>query len=134
MTPIFDAGNALVGFFDGTYLFDLDNDWIAFHDRQNVFAVGGQWLGALHAGSFLDPDGRPVGWLAGSRPAGGLRPAAPMNPKMPLHPKRPLRPRTPLPPPRPMQPAGGWSTLSWAQWSLPAAAADAAQDPGPTGP
>ncbi len=124
MTPIFNADNFLVGFFDGTYLFDVNNDWIAFHDRDNVFAIHGKWLGALHAGSFLDLDGRPVGWLAGSRPAPGLRPSAPMPPQLPLHPKRPLRPRTPLPPPRPLPPDGGWSPLSWARWLRPAAAVD----------
>jgi ribosomal protein S18 acetylase RimI-like enzyme len=116
VTPIFDAGVRLVGFFDGTYLFDLNNDWVAFHDRDNVFAASGRWLGPLRAGTFLDLDGRPVGWLVGARPTTGLKPSAPMLPKRPLHPKRPLRPRTPLPPPTPMQPGGGWSPLSWAQW------------------
>ena len=116
MTPIFDANVRLVGFFDGTYLFDVANDWVAFHDRGHVFARGGRWLGALSDGSFLDFDGRPVAWLAGSRPTTGMKPAPPTNPKLPLHPKRPLRPRTPLPPPVPMLPGGGWSTLGWAQW------------------
>ena len=116
MTPIFDAGVRLVGFFDGTYLFDLDNEWVAFHDRGNVFACGGRWLGPLRDGTFQDQDGRAVGWLPGSRPATGMKPPHPLNPKLPLHPKRPLRPRTPLPPAYPMQPGGGWSKLSWAQW------------------
>ena len=117
MTPIFDANVRLVGFLDGAYLFDVDNEWVAFHDRGNVFARGGRWLGPLTDGTFQDQHGRAVAWLAGSRPATGMKPARPMNPKLPLHPKRPLRPRTPLPPPWPMQPGGGWSSLSWNQWT-----------------
>ena len=116
MTPVFDANVRLVAFFDGSHLFDVDNEWVAFHERGHLFTHGGRWLGALSDGTFQDQDGRAVAWLAGSRPATGMKPVRPMNPKLPLHPKRPLRPRTPLPPPQPMQPAGGWSTLTWAQW------------------
>ena len=116
MTPIFDSDVRLVGFFDGAYLFDADNEWVAFHERGHVFARGGRWLGPLDEGTFQDPDGRAVAFLAGAQPATGRKPVRPMNPKLPLHPKRPLRPRTPLPPQYPMQPAGGWSKLGWAQW------------------
>jgi len=124
MTPVFDAAVRLVGFFDGTHLFDLDNEWVAFHDRGHVFATGGRWLGPLQAGSFLDAEGRPVGWLSGSRPTAGLKGCAPMQARRPLPPKRPLRPRTPLPPPVPMEPAGGWSRLSWDRWMGQAPVAD----------
>ena len=118
MTPIFDADNFLVAWFDGQYLFDLDNEWVAFHERANIFSTHGTWLGPLRDGSFLDFEGRPVAWLAlpGARPAGGLRPSAPMNARRPLPPKRPLRPRTPLPPGRPLPPSEGWSPLTWPQW------------------
>jgi ribosomal protein S18 acetylase RimI-like enzyme len=117
MTPLFDANVRLVAFFDGTYLFDLDNEWIAFHDRGHVFARGGRWLGPLQDGTFQDPDGRAVAWLSGARPATGMKATVPMNARLPLHPRRPLRPRTPLPPPQPMLPGGGWSPLTWAQWT-----------------
>jgi ribosomal protein S18 acetylase RimI-like enzyme len=122
MTPVFDANNRLVAFFDGSYVFDLDNDWIAFHDNGQIFASGGAWLGPLHHGSFLDREGQPVAWLAGTKPTPGLKPAAPSNGRRPLLPKRPLRPRTPLPPPRPLPPGGGWSKLGWAQWMRTAVA------------
>ncbi|MEP6505889.1 MAG: GNAT family N-acetyltransferase [Betaproteobacteria bacterium] len=128
MTPIFDADTRLVAWFDGQYLFDLANDWVAFHDRGNVFSTAGAWLGPLSHGSFLDREGRPVGWLAvpGARPTGGLRPSAPMNAMRPLPPKRPLHPRTPLPPGRPLPPSEGWSALTWLQWVGKAPVAEAA--------
>jgi GNAT superfamily N-acetyltransferase len=125
MTPIFDAGHYHVGFFDGSYLFDVNNDWIAFHENGHIFASGGAWLGPLHHGSFLDREGQPVAWLAGTKPTAGLRPAAPPNGRRPLLPKRPLRPRTPLPPPRPLPPGGGWSKISWTQWMRAGVAAEA---------
>ena len=116
MTPIFNADNRVVAFFDGTYLFDVDNEWVGFEDRGNLFACGGRWLGPLNNGTVQDRDGRAVAFLKEATPTTGMRPVRPMNPKLPLHPKRPLRPRVPLPPPWPLQPGGGWSPLSWAQW------------------
>jgi ribosomal protein S18 acetylase RimI-like enzyme len=117
MTPVFDAATRLVAWFDGQYVFDLDLEWIAFHDKGDLFAsrIGG-WLGPLLEGAFLDRSGKPVAWLAGSAPSGGVRPSPQLNAKRPLPPKRPLRPRTPLPPLRPLVPAGGWSSLSWDEW------------------
>jgi len=116
MTPIFNADNRVVAFFDGIYLFDVDNEWVGFEDRGNLFARGGRWLGPLKNGTVQDQDGRAVAFLKEATPSTGMRPVRPMNPKLPLHPKRPLRPRVPLPPPWPLQPGGGWSPLSWAQW------------------
>ena len=116
MTPLFNADNRVVAFFDGIYLFDVDNEWVGFEDRGNLFARGGRWLGPLKNGTVQDQDGRAVAFLKEATPTTGMRPVRPMNPKLPLHPKRPLRPRIPLPPPWPLQPGGGWSPLSWAQW------------------
>jgi ribosomal protein S18 acetylase RimI-like enzyme len=119
MTPIFDANCALVGWFDGTHVFDANVEWIAFHSKGNVYASApsGEWLGALHDGSFLDRHERPVAWLAGTSPHGGLMPASPRRAMRPLPPKRPLRPRTPLFPAKPMTPSCGWSRLTWLEWT-----------------
>ena len=125
MTPVFDADNRAVAFFDGTWVFDLNNDWIAFHDNGQIFASGGAWLGPLHHGSFLDRDGQPVAWLVGTKPTSGMKPSAPLNGRRPLLPKWPLRPRTPLPPPRPLPPGGGWSKMSWVHWIRAGAVAEA---------
>ncbi len=119
MTPIFDAGCALVGWFDGTHVFGLDLDWIAFHGQGNVFTstLSTEWLGPLHDGAFLDRQGRPVAWLEGTSPQGSLAPAAPLRAMRPLPPKRPLFPRMPLSPAEPLAPATGWSALSWLEWT-----------------
>ena len=119
MTPIFDADCQHVGWFDGTHVYDMSVDWIAFHAKGNVFTSrpSGDWLGPLHEGSFLDRQGRPVAWLQGTAPHGGLMPSAPMGAMRPLRPKKPLRPRTPLFPTKPLTPSSGWSPMSWLEWT-----------------
>jgi hypothetical protein len=128
MTPVFDADTRLVAWFDGKYVFDPSLAWIAFHDKGDVFSCAGGWLGPLREGTFQDRAGRPVGWLPGFTPAAGMRPSQPMNAMRPLPPKRPLGPRTPLAPMRPLAPGGGWSDLSWLQWTGKPAVADAPVD------
>ena len=68
MTPVFDADNRAVAFFDGTWVFDLNNDWIAFHDNGQIFASGGAWLGrCITARSWIATDNRWRGWSERSR-------------------------------------------------------------------
>ncbi len=119
MTPIFDADCRHVGWFDGTHVYDMNVDWIAFHSKGNVFTSrpSGEWLGPLHEGSFLDRQGRPVAWLQGTAPHGGLMPSAPQGAMRPLRPKKPLRPRTPLFPTKPLTPSTGWSPVTWLEWT-----------------
>lgn len=132
MIPIFDANCVHVGWFDGTHVFDSDVDWIGYVGKGNVFtsAMSGDWLAPLHEGSFLDRQGRPVAWLQGTVPQGGLTPSAPVRAVRPLRPRKPLRPRTPLFPTRPLTPSCGWSEVAWLEWTgraprpEPAAAAD----------
>jgi len=117
MTPVFDAGAELLGWFDGTNLFDLQLDWVGFHRAGHLFSSrDAQWLGPLNAGALLDRSGRVVAWLAGSAPAGMLSPAMPMRPMRPLPPRRPLFPPRPLRPSAPLNPVGGWSALTWLVW------------------
>lgn len=102
MTPIFDSNCDVIAWFDGKNFFDEDIEWVAFLQSGNCFSVENlDWLGALHEGSLLDTNGKPVGWLQGKSPSGTL----------PL-----LKPLRPL---RPLRPLGEWSNLSFNQWLNP---------------
>lgn len=117
MTPIFDSNAALVGWFDGHNIFDADLRWIAFSVSGQVFSAESlAWLGPLNGTSFLDRNGKPVGWLEGSTPKGAPPSPVPLTPLRPLAPLRPNRPVQPITPIRPLVPLGGWSPQRWESW------------------
>lgn len=117
MTPIFNRGTDLVGWFDGQHVFDLNMRWIAFESGGHIFSsASSAWLGQLNNGSINDRSGKPVGWLGGSSPQGTLTPLTPLTPLKPLTPLTPLTPLAPLTPPTPLTPLGGWSQKNWQQW------------------
>jgi hypothetical protein len=117
VTPVYDQHVNQVAWFDGEHVFDLTLTWVAFHRNGHLFASSSlAWLGPLHSGAFLDQNGKPVAWLAGSAPSGNLKPHAPLRPTRPLQPRKPMQPRTTLRPGAPRTPAGGWSELGWQRW------------------
>lgn len=66
MTPIFDRGTNLAGWFDGQHVFDTSMRWVAFRSGAHIFSsASSAWLGQLHNGSINDPSGKPVGWWGG---------------------------------------------------------------------
>ncbi|MCP1573603.1 hypothetical protein J2S30_001982 [Herbaspirillum rubrisubalbicans] len=117
MKAVFDKDANLVAWFDDKNLFDINLSWVAFVVGGNVFSANrSTWLGPYDKGSFQDRTGKPVAWVQGTNPHGGMRPMTPMHPMRPMTPMRPMRPMTPMRPMRPMVPLGGWSTLTFAEW------------------
>lgn len=115
MKAIFDKNTNLVSWIDlrTGMIFDNNMDWIGFVENNNFFDTNADWIGGYQECSFLDKTGRPVAWVEGYRPVGGMHLIKPIQPQKRVRPDRPIQPIQPIHPLRPLVPLGGWSDQGW---------------------
>ena len=118
MKAIYNKNSELVGWYEPQKknVFGKEMQWIGFVKNDYFFSRNARWIGALVNGVYVDKQGRPVAWTAGSIPRRTNPLGVPMTPMVPLYPLPPLRPLTPLRPLQPLIPLGGWSLLEWDEY------------------
>lgn len=120
MVPLFSPNCDLVGWLDpGRNVFDTGQNWVGFLANGQVWSSKtGNWLGAIDGSTIRDTQGKPVAWNPHHPVQGTAKPAVPGRAAKAAQPARPAKPATPARPAKPATPAGGWSSLSFNQWSL----------------
>lgn len=70
MKAIYNKNSELVGWYEPQKknVFGKEMQWIGFVKNDYFFSRNARWIGALVNGVYVDKQGRPVAWTAGSIP------------------------------------------------------------------
>ena len=121
LRPLFDRSSQHVGWLaPGQYIFDTSMKYLVYIADDNAWtSTSREWCGPVRGTACIDKKGRVVAWGSPEEDTKEKfdSPIRPVRAGLAPRPGRPPRPPRPARTIRPPTPPGGWSFLSFREWS-----------------